>query len=199
MPIAGFVGLLGSGKTLGMTAFSKQKNDEGIKVFSNFHLTFGELINPIELIEFNLKNCVLCIDEAYTIIDSRFSNQASRLFGYFIKQSRKRDVWIYYSSQRFMDVDVRLRQVTNQIILCEKDEEQKIFTYTIIEAGRVIDLKTLSFRNAEQLYPLYDTNEVVMPFYLKDDFTTIDHLKELAYKCPSARSFTAVATSADLL
>jgi SpoVK/Ycf46/Vps4 family AAA+-type ATPase len=193
LPIAAFIGLLGSGKTLGAVAFAKElKEKEGLKVLANCHIAFGELVNPIDLIQFELNKCVLIIDEAYTVLDSRTNTKAGQLLGYFLKQSRKRDVWVFYTSQRLMDVDIRLRQITNRIIYCEKSDEEKAFSYTIIEGREIIDTKLLTFKQAEKIYVLYDTRELIMPMGVEDNITNMDHLKQLIEDCSNQQTFVTV-------
>jgi hypothetical protein len=188
--ITGFVGLLGSGKTLGMTAYAKDYHDQGRKILANYHLTFGEIVDPTELIGFEIENVALCLDEAGTLLDSRYNTQAKRYLTYFLKQTRKRDVDVLYNSQRLMDIDIKLRQITDKLVICTKCAGRG-FTYHTIEGGVLTDQKWLSIENAKEIFPLYNTKEVIMPVELNLN-TSIDHLKEILLDCPNMGSFTAL-------
>jgi len=193
--IIAFVGLLGSGKTLGMVTFAKEDHDlKGRKIMANFKITFGEPVNPIELIGFEIEDCDLLLDEAYTLLDSRFNSQASRYLTYFLKQTRKRTVDVFYTTQRFMDVDVRLRQITNRVVLCVKYEGQG-FLYIVTEGGAEINRAWMSWEDAEKVFPLYDTTEVIMPMNIRDDLTSMDHLKELLSACSNMQTFVTLVRS----
>jgi len=189
--ITAFIGLLGVGKTLGMTAYAKQLNSLGRKVLSNYKVSFGELVNPIELVGFEIENVVLLLDEAYTLLDSRQNTQAKKYLTYFLKQTRKRTVDVFYTSQRFMDIDIRLRQITDRIIVCVKYEGRG-FIYIELQGGTVSGQKWLNMEQAKKIFPLYDTNEVIMPMDLNDEITNIEHLKEVLAECPNMSSFVAL-------
>lgn len=178
--IYGFVGLLGQGKTTGMVTYARDLHElEGYKIMANFHVKFSELINPLELIDFEIDNCVLLIDEAYTLVDSRYASQANRHLGYFFKQSRKRRVHVFYTSQSFGDVDKRLREITDRVVLCFKTEGEG-FTFIVTERGIHVDTKYLPWKAAENfVFNQFDTYEIIMPPTISDNVTTIPHLSEL--------------------
>jgi hypothetical protein len=194
MPIRGYIGLLGTGKTLGAVTDAKDLHDRlGLAVLANCYISFGERVNPLDILNMELEKCVLIIDEAYTVLDARVNSEAGRLYGYFLKQSRKRDVYVFFTSQRFMDVDIRLRQITAEVYYCEKSETDKCFYYTVIEGGAVQDVKKLTFKEAKKIYPLYDTMEIIVPMGVRDDVTNMEDLKTLVEKCPNQVTFVTLA------
>jgi hypothetical protein len=193
--IVAFIGLLGQGKTLAMTTFAKELHDtQGRKVMSNYKVRFGEPVNPIDLIGFEIEDCVLLLDEAYTLLDSRYNSQAARHIGYFLKQTRKRSVDVYYTSQRFKDVDIRLRQITDRVVVCFKYPDQG-FLYVITESGVEISRVWLEWEKAETIFPLYDTTEIIMPMSVRDEVTSIAHLKELLAATTNMQTFVTLVRS----
>lgn len=188
--IIGFVGLLGKGKTLGMTAYAYGEKQKGRQILANYKVTFGELVDPNELIGFEIENKLLLLDEASTLLDSRENTKAKRLLTYFLKQTRKRDVDVLYNSQRLMDIDVKLRQITDQIYICTK-YEGKGFAYNIIEGGVLVGSKWLSMESAQEIFPLYNTKEVIMPVELNLT-VSLEHLKGIFSECPNMGAFVAI-------
>jgi hypothetical protein len=89
-----------------------------------------------------------------------------------------------------MDIDVKLRQITDQIYICTK-YEGKGFAYHIIEGGVLIGTKWLSMESAEEIFPLYNTKEVIMPVELNLT-VSLEHLKTIFSECPNMGSFTAL-------
>jgi hypothetical protein len=174
MPIEGYGGLLGSGKTLGMTIFSYlDYKEDGMKVYSNFKTTFSEMINPLDLLKFKLSDCVLMLDELETIFDSRNSGSTiNQLFSYFFLQSRKKNVKIRYTAQMLDTVDKRGRYVSDFPILCKAlpttlkpDRFVYVIHYGLQELGRV----TLKLEKAKPFFEMYDTTEIIVPFVVNKD------------------------------
>ena len=186
--IYGYVGMLGHGKTLGMTAqlyiFHTQENR---KIYTNYKTTFSELINPLDLLEFNLENAAVGIDEIYTLIDSRTNTQAQRLTSYFSFQMRKRGLDLCWTAQLGGSVDKRIRELTDRKIICVKDEEKFMYiafdNYDQFQGQYMIPID-----EAPKIWVMYDTKEVVMPMEL-DTKTSLEEIRELIPKCPTKKAF----------
>lgn len=124
--IIGFVGdgktFMGIGKTLCMTAFAFSDYEEGATVYSNYKLMFKHKQLVIEdfLKESDIKKATVCIDELHIFADSSARTKLSRLLTYFTLQTQKRDVNFYWTSQRFFNVDLRIRNVTDLVFICNK-------------------------------------------------------------------------------
>lgn len=189
--IIAYVGLLGKGKTLGMTAYGKQAFDEGKKILSNYKLSFGELVNPLELVGFEIERAELLLDEGYVLFDSRENPKAKKYLTYFAKQSRKREVNICYTTQRLMDVDVRLRQITEKIVLCNKYEGRG-FLYTELTEGVLSGRRWLPLEEAAKIFPLYNHKQTQMSMDMQDEITTLKELKDIFAECPNMVSFITV-------
>lgn len=197
--IIGFLGNRGSGKTLSMTRELYKKYLEGYTIFSNYKLNFPHTkYSPSDIMEYaeNQKKFVksiFAVDEIHVYLDSRVSGRKiNRVFSYFVTQTRKKDVDLYYTTQYPRQVDVRMRIHTDMVVEClsksvihyvagdmpivrsnymMKGNEYSVQTYiqnTVSEFGydnvRVIKY---SF-HANKYFKLYDTTEVIVPFKDED-------------------------------
>jgi hypothetical protein len=171
--IIGCIGDRGSGKTLFMTYEAYNHYRNGKKVWSNYHLKFPKLPNttPPQLIpndffinfeKYNLKDVAMFIDEFYVYIDSRSSqSNVNKVMSYFLNQTRKTHVDLYYSSQFFSQVDKRLRFNTERFIIpkCFVKNGKK---YILIEVcNRDLKLLKKFVLIAEAIYPFYETDEII--------------------------------------
>lgn len=181
--IIAFIGDIGSGKTLSMVRFiiSKIKRYNR-KAFINFSIDLGKTYNKnVELLDnkfyshyaaskFKIYNSIVAIDEAHVYYDSRNSmSSRNKQFKNFINQSRKRGVDLIYTTQDFDplnfcrcgQVDKRLRDRTNRIVLCKSviiNGIQKILNFTYRRDGRL--LNKIIF-DAPEFYKYYDTYEII--------------------------------------
>ncbi|KKL82217.1 hypothetical protein LCGC14_1986920, partial [marine sediment metagenome] len=66
------------------------------------------------LVDGELEECVLFLDEMYQIADSRSSgSKLNKLFTYFMVQTRKRNVDVYFCTHYLDHVDLRLRRAAD--------------------------------------------------------------------------------------
>lgn len=91
----------------------------GRKVISNNHLNFPFQKFSLEwflehLADHEMEDCVLFLDEMYQIADSRSSgSKLNKLFTYFMVQTRKRGVDVYFCTHYLDHVDLRLRRAAD--------------------------------------------------------------------------------------
>lgn len=209
----GYCGLLGSGKTTGLVAQLLEFKKEGylIKTYG-VKTTFSEELNIDEILNFELSNCVIGLSEAYTILDSRVNSNAERNITYFVLQSRKRNVHIVYDAQLMSSIDLRLRFMTDKVILCQKDSDGEYrvnketgvkeeiiygFTYSCFDRGEILtSQKYISWDNAMKcIFPNFDTYEVVMPMQLQDKNMTMEKIVAIYKDCSTKDSFVSVFKS----
>ncbi len=189
----GFSGLLGGGKTLLMTIFGKGTSLEGQKVYSNYRTSFSDLISPMDLVNRNenLKNCSLCLDELYAWIDSRTSGTTgNRLITYFGLQTRKIDVNLFYTAQLIGSIDLRLRYITDIVVLCER--RKKGFSYTFFYGYQPIRKVFLKEEKAKQFYNDYDTSEEILPLELDADVIDFDIVLDIYKIAPTKKTFVVM-------
>lgn len=174
-PIIAFVGKRGDGKTLLMTIFSKARVDDGDALFANYGVKIPRAhYMDLDFLRsfFDTKgeaflhgqNATICIDEIALFIDSHdWKSKKAKIFSYFVAQTRKRGVCLFYTTQRMNMVPNRIRDNTDLIIMPRLDKKTDTLHYSIIEydpdKGYGNVRKELSISNVSRFYPLYDTQE----------------------------------------
>jgi len=176
--IIGIEGGLGSGKTLLMVRYLVKDYLKGNQIFTNIGLKdidfkFLDLNKVLDMHkdEFNLNNCSVAIDEITVFADCRkSSSKMNRLISYFILQSRKRGVDIYFTTQNLNLVDFRLINYMDFQVFCEKiynkngleiDDKRK---YRIFDLRNIRKINISSFiLDISKYYRFYDTYEVILP------------------------------------
>lgn len=172
--IIGFVGPRGQGKTLLMSARLRRRYRRGYKILTNYEVNFPHgSLNAKKLVEMGeeLKNCAIGVDEIHVLLDSRNSmSNRNKMITYFILQTRKRNVVLFFTTQDYGQVDVRLRRNTDFWVECiritkihsvtGKKIKTNKFLYKIYEGltGRLLDIRLI---NGEQFFGIYDTQEVI--------------------------------------
>ena len=160
------LGGVGSGKTLLMTVFSQLSNRN---VFSNFQIRKSnktiEVFKIRDILDEKISKSDVYIDEFYLYMDSRhFMSDINSLLSYFAFQSRKLDLRIYLSTQIIRTIDVRMREMIDNIIECERQKNGFLYTiYADIKNNNLSPPKQLFLSNqsAAKFYGLYDTYEVI--------------------------------------
>jgi len=161
----GIAGNIRTGKTLFMTIIGYMMQKRGYSCYSNYTTSYSKYISPLDLINFNIDAGILQLDEIHTMIDSRMNSQAGRYITYFMTQAGKRDIHVFYTTQAFMMVEKRLRELTHIRVLA--NHSKKGFSYRMYRREEnSVDyqyMRTLFLSNAaaKRFYPLYDTKEVV--------------------------------------
>lgn len=170
--LIGYVGRMGSGKTLSMVKYAYEKYKKGYTIYSNIKLNFPyKPYTLTDLLEYannstNFNNSIIIMDEAHIFLDSRNSgSKRSRMISYILLMSRKRNMHVIYTTQRFHQIDKRLRENSEHINLCSFKKHKRtgieyirniIITY--LEVGQT--MRAIVFK-AKPYYKLYDSYEVV--------------------------------------
>lgn len=176
-----------------MTVEAYKKYKEGYTVYSNYHLNFPHINYTVDdLMVFAEQgqyfgNAIFLIDEIHIWFDSRCSGKKrNRIFSYFLNQSSKNDIDIYYTSQYSRQVEVRMRlnteivvESTSKVLVWDspnskptlknnyrpKPKDYKTVTYVqnrmvqFNDTGR--DNITKRVFKANKYFPLYDTRQVI--------------------------------------
>lgn len=195
--IVGIFGPPRQGKTLLMTALGHdEKFVNGFKVFSNYHTTFSEYVQPTDFIHFDekIQNGVLLIDEIYTIIDARNSaGVGNKTMSYFFFQCGKRGLKVYFTAQLLRTVDIRVQEILTEKIDCHKVVDaagQPVrFEYHVENEFQSTD-RIIERPLYEKIKKLYDTKEIIMPLSISSaestDWETVTALYE---ECPNKQTF----------
>jgi len=190
--IVGFEGGLGSGKTVGVVEYLYKDSLENRPIATNFdlydiefdYLNLKKLLDDAQK-EIDLNELSMGIDEIQVFIDSRVSGHSKKnmLFSYFVLQTRKRNVNLYYTTQHFDMVDKRVYRHTDIYVLCDKifsweypelallhgvdvDDNSilDIRKYTIIDLrDKHRPSKNVVLKDMSEWYDYYDTNQRILP------------------------------------
>jgi hypothetical protein len=121
MVIVGFIGELGTGKTLSMTWFAENKfHKHKIPVYANYGFKHRKqfLKKPDDMK--NLKNGCIALDEVWLWLDSRaFMKKQNKFLSGILLKSRRRGLDILYTAQDFSQVEKRLRNITDILVYPE--------------------------------------------------------------------------------
>ncbi len=181
--IVGFLGDLGTGKTLCMSYFAyKLACIPGrTSIYSNFSMFFNKYGCDVELKQMNkeflqsffdtkgeayksVNNTLLIIDEISAFIDSyEQMGKKNKVFSKFVLQSRKRNVKIFYTAQYKSLIPKRIRLATNMIIRPMYHLKKDILEYSIykFDGENEYYQKTKIIKNASRYFDMYDTNEII--------------------------------------
>jgi hypothetical protein len=167
-------GPLGTGKTLFMTWLASKVKDRPI--YANYHLKMPNYreLKMADLLGFKNEQAIICIDEAYVLLESRNSMDIMNQYvSYILFQSRKRGLDFIVTAQLNSTLDLRYKELTDVFISAAKSKIG--FQYAIKYAGRA-KLFTLPFKQAEKIYPLYDTTELVIPQRMHEMVDEIENI-----------------------
>lgn len=168
MYLMGFDGVMGQGKTFGMSLLAQHfRQLSGCTLYSNYGLKNSKLFTTFD--EFldvaQQPSSIICLDEIHTDLDSRSGNtNASKYLTHMLFYLRKIRATIFYSSPDITNIDIRVRLVTN--VYCRVSKNKKFFHYEMYDLQKLRYLKTLridqkrAFGIADQIY---DTHKMVVP------------------------------------
>ena len=167
--LTGITGGMGSGKTLFMTLLGYLEYLYGKSVLANYHLHFPFNYLDLNMVMEQIKkqeqllNIVLLIDEIHIAFDSRASMSGRNRYGsYFVLQTRKRDVSLYFTTQNIFQVDIRLRENLDRLVEC-RALGQDCFEYVVTDYRSGAPISKKIRLNGRVAYPLYDTREIIDP------------------------------------
>lgn len=149
----------------------------GFTVYANYKLhfpyvrldkkQFDKMVKNKE----ELRNAVLCIDEAHMWLDSRNSMRQKNIgISYFILQTRKRNVRLLCTTQHLHQVEKRLRDTVDILTFCRN---LSIQTATVVKGVDVYieqqsvyqwkdDMKPrVNILYANPVFKLFDTEEII--------------------------------------
>lgn len=168
--IEGFIGKMGSGKTLSMVRELVKYYKKGFTIYTNFYVSF-----PHETIDFDkifkmaeeqtpLNNVVIALDEIHILLDSRSGmGNKQKTVTFWLNQTRKQGVKLLFTTQHMHQIDKRLRSGTDFFVFCDglkylKDGKEYFIVRNYLTDGE--DNREEYFIG-NPFFKFYDTNEVV--------------------------------------
>ena len=183
--IIAIVGNLRGGKTLTLTKIAHDEWLKGNQIYSNSFLKFNgkhnDRVTFLDVKKRNRKNeeqerlkaeyeklgeGLLAFDEIWQYADSRKSiSKENELVSEILLRSGHEGFNVAYTTQRFGQVDKRLREITNFIFqpMMLLDNRYCVVKVFKLENGITKELPSFSF-NPLRIYPLYNTRERVGDF-----------------------------------
>jgi Fe-S cluster biosynthesis and repair protein YggX len=160
-----------SGKSLSMTRYVVKYYRAGYKIYSNIKFNFPYTEYTLnELVDFanndiSLKKSIIIIDEAHIFLDSRNSqSKKNRIISYFLLQTRKKGCHLFWTSQRFHQIDKRLRDNSDVLIQCKTKKSRDGTQYTLNNINILLEnsIKTVNdVFVSSNYFDAYDSYEVV--------------------------------------
>lgn len=108
--IVAIIGRLGTGKTAYLTWIGKKHFEEGRKIYSNYPVNFPheKITHPFQLV--SMEDGVFLADEFYLWVSSVGSQRKIQIaLSNIYRRFRKKNVDVYATSQRFMNLHIRYR------------------------------------------------------------------------------------------
>jgi hypothetical protein len=163
-----FEGLMGSGKTLGMSIIAKDwQQRTGCTLYSNYGLKgskpFTSFYDFLDVCE--QPSSIICLDEVHNDIDSRdFNTNAVKYFSHIVFYLRKMRCILMMTSPLFENVESRVRAVTSIVVPVCKDNKYYYYPFYDVQGDRYLKTKRIKKDIAHMIAAdLYDTYEMVTP------------------------------------
>lgn len=181
----------GNGKTLAAVFLAYQEYKKGKKVYTNFFTNFSKKVTLNELVELfkdeKLTNSVVILDEIqiYLMNSGVKAKTLKEIINLFIAQTRKQNVDILYTTQRFKNAHIQLRTQTDIILIPVKYHatKTKITEVCYLDNCKrphiicIFNVNTQKFLpymlNPETIGKMYNSNEIVF-----DEFITKTETKK---------------------
>lgn len=158
--LVGIMGKMGTGKTLSMSILAEYFSiKSGSSLYANYALQNSQKINSLNQV-WQLENGIFCFDELWLTMDSRLYND-NVVMTRWINQTRKKKMVIFYTTQHIRQVELRVRNATDILIVCEK-KPSGIWLNFIDYQFRTLGRRFL-ISNPKMFYTLYNTYEVLEP------------------------------------
>lgn len=114
------LGSPGSGKSTFIAKLVFEANKKDIPVYCNYPVKGTYMINVDDMYRYNLGKAVLIIDEAGLNYNSRNIKSLTLPIYHWLMTTRHRDTQIFFAVQSWKRVDIVLRELATEIILCSK-------------------------------------------------------------------------------
>lgn len=137
-------------------------------------LVYGQILVQSILDVDNMRSGFSGLDELWLWADSRLSpTLRNRVSSMILLKSRKRDLDIVDTTQHWMQLDCRIRNVTDFLVMPELSQSEQFCKIKILSYPYWSNVKTITFRT-HPFFKLYDHTEEIEPL-----ICTNDMIKEL--------------------
>ena len=169
MALYAYVGELGTGKTLGLTYMALRNWLKGKDIYSNYKLNFpptefGNRIIYVRTIDDiqNIGDGFACLDELWLWLDSRASgSKKNKIISVILSASRKMGFDIGYTTQSLHQIDKRVRDITDMLVIPQISGNGLKCTLYFVKNDQTRKLiRTYRFPT-ELMYNCYNTREII--------------------------------------
>ena len=161
--LIGIMGKMGTGKTLSMTILASYLYYRyKVPIHANYELNSPIKSETLKYTEdiWKVEDGIICLDEVWLTLDSRLWQDNVALTRW-VNQTRKKRLIVFYTSQHINQVEMRMRNATDILIVCEKKYGSiwlNFVDYQYGTLGRKFEIK-----KPNRFYMLYDTFQVLEP------------------------------------
>jgi len=162
-------GKLGSGKTLVATALVNALNyiNPHKGILTNYNVDGAEKIANFDDIR-GAQSKYIVLDEVHMFANSRHFKKNDKITE-FCLITRKKDLDVFLISQRFLQIDVSIREIIDILLYCKMDYESKDINVHVIDMDTQVELNVwnIPYSLYSQFFGIYDTLELPVNF-MKD-------------------------------
>jgi len=162
--IIGIIGDRGSGKTCFMTRLLLQDYNNGRKIITNYWVDFPHTkmsFEDLANLPTHINGSTIALDEIHVAVDSRESmSSINKQLTKLATQLRKRNIILYYTTQRFNLIDKRLRDQTDYLVRMSPASDG-IFIASTYNRWTLDKPLTNKRFDGKPFYKYYDTTEVI--------------------------------------
>lgn len=169
--LVGIMGKMGTGKTLSQTILlSYLHHVTGVPLAANYKINLKKASVVTNLMEIEKKTSeVFGFDEIWLSADARMWADNVKLTQW-VNQTRKKKMIVFYTTQHIRQVEMRIRNATDVLIVCEKDAQGHWLTFIDYQYKTIGRRYLIPHEVARKFYPLYDTYEVLKPLTWGNDW-----------------------------
>jgi hypothetical protein len=140
-----------------------------LPLYSNYELRDALDTSSVRDI-LEIENGLIALDELWVSLDSR-SWKDNVFLTRWINQTRKKNLLVFYTTQHFGQIDIRVRRATDSLIFCEHFKpsariRRPFFRYTFLSNALVptiLKSYNLLEERAADFYNIYDSFQLIRP------------------------------------
>lgn len=168
MYVINFEGIMGNGKTLGMSLMAKYFQEQtGCTLYSNYGLVGSKPFHSFyDFLDVAVQpSSIICLDEVHNDIDARdYNTNAVKYFTHIVFYLRKMRCTLMMTSPLFENVESRVRGVTNIVIPVHKDNDYYYYPFYDWQSLKYLKTKRVKKENAHKASKfIFDTYSMVTP------------------------------------
>ena len=166
------MGNMGAGKSAGAVILSQYFAAHGraagldVDLYSNFDMLGGKPLKSYE--DFyevaRSPNSIVIMDEAHVNLDARMFHKGGNIYmTQFFFYFRKLHCSLFLCSPHIRNLDARIRNLTNVLVLCEKTRAGFSYIFIDYHSDRLLAKKFLPMATAKKIFRtgVYDTHALI--------------------------------------